>query len=160
MNSKNSRGFSFIELIITLAIIGILASIVMPLSKIAVRRNREFELRRSLREMRKAIDNYKDKFDELKKEYYTKKKNENEELYKRFKVDEFERTGYPFKLEDLVETKLLRRIPRDSFSEDGQWVTRSYSDDVNSKMTNGKDVYDVRSSSEEIALDGTKYCEW
>ncbi|MFH1288476.1 MAG: prepilin-type N-terminal cleavage/methylation domain-containing protein [bacterium] len=154
-------GFSFIELMVTLAIIGILASVVLPLTKITIKRNKEIELRRSLREIRKAIDNYKVKFDELKTEFYSVKRDENrEELYKKFKVEEVDRMGYPVTLEELVELKFLRRIPKDPVADAQKWETRSYSDASDSKITDGRNIYDVSSTSEEEALDGTKYNEW
>ena len=154
-------GFSFIELMVTLAIIGILASVVLPLTKITVKRNKEIELRRSLREIRKAIDNHKIKFDELKTEFYSTKRDEKkEELYKKFKVEEVDRSGYPLTLDELVELKFLRRIPEDPVTGSRKWATRSYSDPFDSKNTDGRNIYDVYSTSEEEALDGTKYNSW
>lgn len=160
MLNKNG-GFSFIELMVTLAIIGILASIVLPLTKVTVRRNKEIELRRSLREIRKAIDTYKVKFDELKNEFYSEKRDlKREELYKKFKVEDADHIGYPVTLDELVELKFLRRIPDDPITNTREWTTRSYSDELDSKITDGQNVYDVRSTSEEEPLDGTKYSEW
>ncbi|MDD5772854.1 MAG: prepilin-type N-terminal cleavage/methylation domain-containing protein [bacterium] len=155
------HGFSFIELMVTLAIIGILASVVLPLTKITVKRNKEIELRRSLREIRKSIDNYKIKFDELKTEFYSTKRDiKKEELYKKFKVEEVDRMGYPLTLQELLELKFLRRIPEDPFTGSQKWATRSYSDAYDSKNTDGNNIYDVYSTSEEEALDGTKYSNW
>jgi general secretion pathway protein G len=160
-NNNLVWGFSFIELMVTLAIIGILASIVLPLTKVTVKRNKEIELRRSLREIRKSIDNYKIKFDELKTEFYSTKRDEKkEELYKKFKVEEVDRMGYPLTLEELVELKILRRIPEDPITGLQKWETRSYSDAFDSKNTDGRNIYDIRSTSEEEALNGTKYCDW
>lgn len=159
LNKKG--GFSFIELMVTLAIIGILASVVLPLTKVTVRRNNEMELRRALREIRKAIDTYKVKFDELRAEFYSEKRDpKREELYEKFKVEDADHVGYPVTLDELVELKFLRRIPQDPITNTREWVTRSYSDELDSKITDGQNVYDVRSASEEEALDGTKYNEW
>ena len=158
---KTQSGFSFIELMITLAIIGILASVVLPLTKITIKRNKEIELRRSLRVIRKAIDNHKIKFDELKTEFYSTKRDvKREELYKKFKVEEVDRTGYPITLEELLELKFLRRIPEDPITGLKEWKTRSYSDAFDSRSTDGRDIYDIYSANEEEALDGTKYSSW
>jgi general secretion pathway protein G len=71
-----------------------------------------------------------------------------------------DRTGYPLTLDELVETKTLRRIPRDPLSVDGKWVLRSFSDNTESSLSDGKDVYDIRSASKAKALDGTTYDTW
>jgi general secretion pathway protein G len=63
-------------------------------------------------------------------------------------------------LEEMVETKILRRIPRDPMTPDGKWVTRSFSDNPESSLSDARDLYDVRSTSKAVALDGTKYETW
>lgn len=150
---KNTHGFTLIELLIVMAVLSVLASAILPLSQMAVKRTKEIELRRALREIRTAIDKYKEAVDEG-------------------EIDEVEGdSGYPKTLEVLTEgvnlgeaiqekMKFLRRIPPDPMVEDGKWRLRSYSDDPESTSWGGKDVYDVYSRSEETALDGTKYREW
>jgi general secretion pathway protein G len=71
-----------------------------------------------------------------------------------------DRSGYPLTLEEMVETKTLRRIPLDPMTADGKWVLRSFSDNPESSLSDAKDVYDIRSASKATALDGTRYETW
>lgn len=148
-----SKGLTLIEILITIVIIGILASILMPLSMMTVKRTKEVELRRNLRIIRDALDEYK--------KYATEKKISVE-------VDS---TGYPKKLEMLVEgvelvgqqgkkKKFLRRILIDPITNSTEWGIRCYEDEPDAISWCGKDVFDIFSKSEDIALDGTKYKEW
>jgi general secretion pathway protein G len=150
-------GYSLIELLAVTVVLLVLASAVMPLAKVTVQRAREAELRRSLREMRTAIDRYKDAAD-LQQIAATDLKTGAE--------------GYPPTLEVLVEgvrangdasgrkLKFLRRIPIDPMTRSQEWGMRSYQDDADSTSWGGQNVYDVYSESEGIALDGTKYVDW
>ena len=148
-----NKGLTLIEILITIVIIGILASIAMPLSKMAVKRTREVELRRNLRVIRDALDEYK--------KYATEKKISVE----------IDSTGYPKNLEILVEgvelisqqgkkKKFLRRIPIDPMTKSTEWGLRCYEDEPDAMSWCGKDVFDIFSKSEDTALDGTKYKEW
>lgn len=160
-SSSNSRGLTLVELLVALAILSILAAAALPYAEVTVRREKELELRRALRDVRTAIDAF----------------------YEDWKGGKISRTstaasedGYPKTLQVLVEgadsgdakgskRRYLRRIPRDPFSEQThppaeQWVLRSYQDGSDSLAWGGRDVYDIRSSSENIALDGTRYREW
>ncbi len=148
-----SKGLTLIEILITIVIIGILASIVMPLSRMTIKRTKEVELRRNLRVIRDALDEYK--------RYATEKKISVE-------VDS---TGYPKKLEDLVEgveligqqgkkKKFLRRVLIDPITNSTEWGMRCYEDEPDAINWCGKDVFDIFSKSEDTALDGTKYKEW
>lgn len=148
-----SKGLTLIEILITIVIIGILASILMPLSRMTVKRTKEVELRRNLRIIRDALDEYK--------RYAAEKKISVE-------VDS---TGYPKKLEMLVEgvelvgqqgkkKKFLRRILIDPITNSTEWGIRCYEDEPDAISWCGKDVFDIFSKSEDIALDGTKYKEW
>lgn len=155
MLKKKNNGFTIIELIVVAAIVAILAAIAIPVAETSVKREKEIELRRALRTIRTAIDEYRDFVIENK-----------------IKVDE-DTYSYPEKLEDLVEgiefknkknktriKKFLRRIPRDPFSTDGTWAKRSYQDDHDASKWGEENVWNVFSNSEKKALDGTRYSEW
>ena len=151
------RGYSFIELIIVTTIILILASAVQPLAKVAITRQTEAELRRALREMRTAIDKFKDAAD-MQMIPPTELKLGSE--------------GYPPTLETLVDgvsmandasgrkLKFLRRIPIDPMTGTDEWGMRAYQDKPDATRWGGQNVYDVFSQSEATALDGTKYRDW
>ena len=151
------RGYSFIELVIVAAIILILASAVMPLAKVTAQRQKEAELRRCLRDIRSAIDKYKDGVDAgLIGGVDVRAGSE----------------GYPPDLETLVEgvsvvndqsgrkLKFLRRIPTDPMTGDSEWGLRSYQDDPDSMSWGGQNVFDVYTKADGTALDGTKFKDW
>jgi general secretion pathway protein G len=154
---ERNRGFSFVELLVVTALVGILASAVMPLAHVAMKRQREIELRRSLRDLRTAIDHYKDAADQG-MIAATELKLGNE--------------GYPPTLEVLVEgvrasgdatdrkLKFLRRIPIDPVTRSKEWGMRSYQDRPDARTWGGQNVFDVFTTSEGTALDGTKYKDW
>jgi general secretion pathway protein G len=154
----NDKGLSLIELVIALAILALLASVVIPLSEVTVTRVKEIELRRSLRNIRSAIDEYKADYD-----LAVKKKTI------RVMADA---TGYPEELTELIEgkdwgelypykKKYLRRLPLDPFDRyEYGWGLRSYVDDADSSIWGREDVYDIYSQSDAVALDGTYYSDW
>jgi general secretion pathway protein G len=155
--SRHSTGFTLIEVVITVAILGILVSTVLPLAEITVQRTREFELRHSLRTLRIAIDQYKEDFDQAVK---------NQKI-----IPEADQTGYPTSLDELIEgmdwgglyafpRKYLRRLPVDPFDDGQGWGLRGYRDAPDSTSWDGKDIYDVYSKSDRTALDGTAYNSW
>lgn len=152
------RGFTLIELMVTVVIVGILASVALPLSEVSRQRARESELRQDLRDMRRAIDAYKHAVDEGRI---------------RVSVDQ---SGYPPNLSALVEgvtdaksvdsrkIYFLRRIPKDPFSDDdvdaeASWGKRSY-DSPPDAPHDGKDVYDVYSLSDGTGINGVPYKKW
>lgn len=151
-------GLTLIELVIAIAILGILASTVIPLAEVTVTRTKELELRRSLRLIRSALD-----------EYY---KDYHEAVKQKKIFATVDASGYPEELDDLVKgqdlgglypfkKKYLRRIPPDPFDKyDNGWGLRSYEDEPDSTVWGGKDVYDIYSQSDQIALDGTYYRDW
>jgi general secretion pathway protein G len=146
-------GLTLIELLVSISILGVLAAVAMPLVQVSVIRTKELELRRSLRKTREGIDQFKAEYDKAR----GNARDARDEFKKKVSVD---RTGYPLTLDEMVETKILRRIPRDPMSPDGTWVTRSFSDHPESSLSDGKDVYDARSASKAVALDGTTYDTW
>ncbi|WP_213804939.1 type II secretion system protein [Granulicella sp. dw_53] len=148
---SGEAGLTLVELIITVAIVGILAAAAVPIARFQVKRTKERELRRDLWEMRDAIDRYKDAAE--KGAFVTK-------------ADSF---NYPPDLESLVngveaqggkKVKFLRRIPVDPMTGTAEWGLRSNQDDLDSDSFGGQNVFDVHSKSYGTALDGTKYSTW
>lgn len=157
---SKTNGLSLLELIVTLAILAILVSSTLPLAYNTVKRNREIELRRSLRELRTAIDAYK---------RYSDSTVPPGQL---IPIQERTPSGYPRSLEILAKgftpsnrvddkkLRFLRRIPVDPTTGLAEWGTRSSTDDPDSTSTNDEDIFDVYSKSTEVGLNGTKYREW
>ena len=149
-NSRGDAGLTLIELIITVAVVSILAGAAVPVARFQVKREKEKQLRRDLWEMRDAIDHYKDAAD--KGGIQTK-------------ADSF---NYPPDLETLVngveiqtkEVRFLRRIPADPITGTAEWGLRAMQDDPDSDSWGGQNVFDVHSKSTGTALDGTKYNTW
>jgi general secretion pathway protein G len=148
-------GMTLLELIIACTILLILSSMALPIARFTVIREREKELRLDLREMRQAIDKYKDLADQQK-----------------IRV-ELGSEGYPPDLETLVKgvavggsgaagknMRFLRRVPVDPMTGRAEWGLRSVQDDPDSTSWGGKNVFDVYSKSSGMALDGTKYANW
>ena len=148
---QSEVGMTLIELIIATAILLILASAAVPVNRYKIIRGKEAELHRDLREMRDAIDRYKDAADQHK-----------------IRV-QLGSEGYPPDLETLVngvnvgadqKIRFLRRIPKDPMTGQADWGLRSVQDDPDSTSWGGKNVFDVYSKSQGTALDGTKYSDW
>lgn len=159
-NRKWLGGFTLVELLVTLVILSILASVALPYAELTVRREKEFELRRQLREMRAAIDAFHEDW-----------------LAGRISKTDGAASddGYPKKLEVLVagvdrgqanggKRRYLRAIPDDplapSVAAETHWMLRGYQDDADALTWGGRDVYDIRSTSEGTAIDGTRYKDW
>jgi general secretion pathway protein G len=151
---RGTTGVTLVELVVAISVLVILAGGVVPLVKFAVKRQKELELRRSLRTMRLAIDEYK-KFCDT---GVIQKEGLDSECY-------------PTELEILVKgvektgalgqkIKFLRRIPLDPFTKTYDWGLRSYQDEPDSDSWGRENVYDVFTTYEGTALDGTKYKEW
>jgi len=152
-----ARGFSFVELLVVTTIVLILASAIQPLARVTIQRTREAELRRVLREMRTAIDRFKDAADSGQIPATELKVNSE---------------GYPPDLQTLVDgvsvandatgrkLKFLRRVPIDPTMGDDDWGLRAYQDKPDSTSWSGQNVYDVYSKNQGTALDGTKYRDW
>jgi general secretion pathway protein G len=143
-------GLTLIELIVTVAILGLLASAAVPLARWNIKREKERELRSDLWEMRHAIDKYKDIAD--KGGIQTKVDSDN----------------YPPDLDTLVKgvevqgkkMRFLRRVPVDPMTGKAEWGLRSEQDDPTSDSFGGQNVFDVYSKSQGTALNGTKYADW
>jgi general secretion pathway protein G len=156
---SRQRGFTLIELVITVAIIGLLASAAFPLASMAIQREKESELRAALREIRTAIDAYKDAVEQG-----------------RVAIDA-DKSGYPAELRllyvgvedasrpDKALIYFMRKLPRDPFFPDGTatadetWGLRSYGSPPEDPQP-GEDVYDVHSLSTQKGLNGVPYNEW
>ena len=152
-----SRGYTFVELLIVTTVLMVLASAVLPMARVTTQRQREAELRRTLRELRTAIDKFKDAADQGV-----------------IPTTELEAgsEGYPPDLETLVtgvrmandasgrKLKFLRRVPQDPMTNSTEWGLRSYQDAPDSTSWGGDNVFDVYTTSEGRALDGTNYRDW
>jgi general secretion pathway protein G len=159
MNKARAAGFTLIELLVTVVIVGLLASVAAPMVELTIQRGKEKDLRENLREIRAALDAYKQAADEG-----------------RLGVDRLA-SGYPPNLQALVEGVVdirspvkdrriyfLRRLPRDPFAENGvpadaSWGKRSYSSPPD-MPAEGEDVFDVYSLSPESGLNGIPYRQW
>jgi general secretion pathway protein G len=149
----DQAGMTLIELIIACSILLILASAALPIARFTVIRTKESELHRDLREMRDAIDRYKDAADR-----------------NQIRV-ELGSEGYPPDLDTLVKgvqlgassdkkIRFLRKIPVDPMTGQNEWGLRAVQDDPDSTSWGGKNVFDVYSKSQGVAQDGTKYSDW
>ncbi|MGQ9470271.1 MAG: type II secretion system protein [Candidatus Aminicenantales bacterium] len=155
---RRAKGFTLTELLVTAAILAILAAAILPLAQTAVKREKEIELRRALRTIREAIDAYKRLADE-----------------KKIEVKE-DSDGYPPDLETLVKgvelkgeagksgekkiIRFLRRIPKDPMTDSYEWGLLSTRDRPDADTWGGENVFDVYTKSLGTALDGTRYRDW
>jgi general secretion pathway protein G len=151
---KRQRGLTLVELIVAFTILITLSAMALPMARYKVRREKERDLRNALREIRTAIDKYKDMA-------------EQQQLGQIKMGTE----SYPETLEVLVEgvkvpgpqdkkIRFLRRLPRDPFTGNTDWGKRSAQDDPKSMSWGGQNVFDVYSKTMERAADGTPYSEW
>lgn len=147
------RGFTLVEMIAAMTIMMLLTTIALPVATVAVRRQKELDLRRDLRTMRNAIDRYKDFADSG------------------MIATEMDTFGYPPTLETLVKGvplkgsskaryKFLRKIPVDPMTGNADWGMRSMQDDADSGSWGGQDVFDVYSKSQGIGMNGVPYVDW
>ena len=153
-SQRNDRGMTLVELIVAFTILALLSTLTVPLARYKVKRDTERDLRYALREIRSAIDRYKDASDQGK-------------IQVKVGTD-----GYPEDLDVLVEgvtlvgnatgakIKFLRRIPIDPITGRAEWGKRSSQDDPKSNSWGGQNVFDVYSTSMDRARDGTPYSEW
>jgi general secretion pathway protein G len=154
---RNQTGYTFVELLVVCVLVTILAAAIMPLAKVTARRQRESDLRRALREMRTAIDKYKDAAD----------LGQISPLDLKAGAD-----NYPPDLDTLVngvsaandatgrKLRFLRRVPVDPMTHEAEWALRSTQDDPDSTHWGGQNVFDVRTTFDGTALDGSHYKDW
>jgi general secretion pathway protein G len=151
---SGQAGLTYLEVMITIALLLILAAAALPVARTAIKRQKELELRSALREMRNAIDSYKKYADAG-----------------QIAPEGLESEGYPPDLDTLVEGvqqvgaidkkfRFLRRIPKDPMTNTTEWGLRSLQDDPNSLSWGRQNVFDVYTTSEGTGLDGTAYNTW
>lgn len=164
-------GVTLLELLVTLTIVMVLASVALPLTRMSAKRSHEVELRQHLRIMRAAIDTFKLEWnrdgDALIGPLCLKNKLSCKDISSIY--------GYPKSLDKLLGVKLtseeatvrgtairryLRALPVDPITGKAEWQFRCYKDAPNATSWCGEDVYDVMTKSQEMALDGTKYRDW
>ena len=150
ISASGQRGFTLIELIVATAILVILTGLAVPMARLAIKREKERELRRDLWMLRDAIDRYKDAAD--RGAFQIKVGSE----------------GYPPDLDTLVKgvdvggkkVRFLRSIPTDPFTNSTEWGMRSMQDDPESDSWGGQNVFDVFTKAQGTGLDGTEYKTW
>ena len=154
------NGFTLLEIIIVIIILSVLTGAAIPMVRNTVRRERESDLRLALRQIRQAIDRYKQYHDQ----------SNGSAIPIEWKTQ----SGYPKELKLLVEgfvpanvvgtsdarVRFLRRLPIDPMTGSAEWGMRSYKDKPDSTSWGGDDVFDVYSKSDAVALNGTKYKDW
>jgi general secretion pathway protein G len=140
-NIKRKSGLTLLELIVCTVIIGILSATAVPVAKNVVRREKESLLRDHLKEMRKAIDRFHERKSAL-------------------EPGLADAGYYPVSFEELIEQRLLRRIPLDPFTEKPDWKTRSSTDEPGSSISNRQNIFDVYSATDKTDLRGQPYSSW
>ena len=150
VRKRRQSGFTLIELIVAVTILGIISGLAVPIVRVQIKRTKEIELHRDLWEMRDAIDRYKAAAD--RGAFRTKAGSEN----------------YPPDLQTLVDgvdingkkLRFLRKVPTDPMTGNTEWGQRSVQDDPKSETWGGQDVFDVFTKSGGTALNGTQYKDW
>jgi|SRR5579864_2789963 general secretion pathway protein G len=154
MRRRRQRGMTLVELIVAFTILMLLSAMAVPLARYKVQRDRERELVYALREIRTAIDKFKDDMD-----------------LQKIGPPKLDSDNYPEKLQQLVDgvkamgavdkkIKYLRRIPKDPMTNSIEWGLRSTRDDTDSQSWGGQNVFDIYTKSTDKARDGTPYSTW
>ncbi len=167
-----ARGVTLIELLVTLVIMFILASVALPFTKVSTKRSQELELRQTLRTIRGAIDTFRRDWARDGATLVGPLCSKNQLTCK----EETGITGYPKTLESLLKIELsggeaqseehssirryLRKIPIDPITNTTEWGLRCYQDEPDESRWCGEDVFDIYTTSERIAVDGTPYRDW
>jgi len=150
MRARTTAGMTLVELIVATSILLLLTSLALPLARVTIQRQREHQLRLALDEIRTAIDRYKDAADRG----LIQIQNDSQ--------------GYPPDLDTLVngvpmgteKIRFLRAIPKDPMTNSYDWGLQSVQDDPDSSDWGGQDVFNVHTTSQGTALDGTQYSKW
>ena len=154
MRARWEKGMTMTELVLVLAILSILTAVAVPTIEMSVKRQKEIELRRALRILRTAIDDYKRASD------------------MGWFMTDYEQFGYPPDLETLIEgvekqgleggeeIKFLRNLPLDPMTNTYEWGLISYQDEPDAESWGGENVFDIHTTNQATALDGTKYSDW
>lgn len=148
------RGFTFLELMLTMVLLGILAAAMVPTTKNIVKRRKETELRHALMEVRLAIDRFKKMADEGK-----------------IAIGDVRQLGYPADFDEMIRgvplksqpgkfMRFLRRVPRDPMTGEAEWGMRAVQDEPDATTWGGENLFDIYSLSDGIGLEGTPYSEW
>jgi general secretion pathway protein G len=154
---NRARGFTILEIIISIIVLSVLTAAAVPMVRNSVKRQRELDLRQSLRQLRQAIDRYIEYAATHQNEIPIELKTPPPYCPKDLKILEgFERanTATPSKV------RFIRKIPIDPMTDSDDWGKRSYKDDPTASSWGGEDVFDVHSKSDGTALNGTKYKDW
>jgi general secretion pathway protein G len=160
---QNRNGFTLLEIIIVITVLSVLTAAAIPMVRNSVKRQREEDLRVALRQIRQAIDRYRDYYD-----------RNPAAIPLELQTTETRQSHCPPTLEVLAEgffpanvvgtsgakVRFLRRLPEDPITGGTEWGKRAYKDEANATSWGGGDVFDVFSKSDDMALNGTKYKDW
>jgi general secretion pathway protein G len=154
MRRRGQRGLTLVELVVSFSIMLILATMAVPLAKVKLRHEKEFELKYALRDMRHAIDKYKEAcyagtFGAIKQGSFCYPESLD------ILVD-----GVKTQAADGKKMKFLRSIPRDPLTNSKEWGLRSMQDDIKSETWSGDNVFNVYTKSHEKDAEGKPYAEW
>lgn len=155
---RGERGTTLVEMVSVSAVLVVMATMALPVANTMIKRQKELELRRTLREVREALDQFQfdvQRFPGIRQKY----------------LDAVNEEGYPEELDWLVEgveigdatglkLKYLRRIPVDPLTGEREWDTRSTRDRPDSLFSDGINIFDIRSKSDKTGLNGVPYREW